>query len=177
MKCPRCNEEMPDDVLFCPNCGARVSDTLPPSSAGAPTFRINTRDEPRRITTELADDAQPSASSPYGLPQAPLTPQVVPQGRMPAAVMPDTVPTNTTAIVSLVFGILGWTFLPFIGAIVAIVAGHMARREINRAEGQVSGKGLATAGLVLGYLQVGLAVLGCLVFVIFVTVLGVSYPS
>ncbi|HEU5088439.1 MAG TPA: DUF4190 domain-containing protein, partial [Roseiflexaceae bacterium] len=93
------------------------------------------------------------------------------------AVMPDTVPTNTTAIVSLVFGILGWTFLPFIGAIVAIVAGHMARREMNRTEGQVSGKGLATAGLVLGYLEIGLAVLGCIVFVIFVTVLGVSYPS
>jgi hypothetical protein len=40
-------------------------------------------------------------------------------------------PTNTMAIVSLVSGILSWFMFPVIGALVAVVAGHMARNEIS----------------------------------------------
>jgi hypothetical protein len=62
-------------------------------------------------------------------------------------------------VVSLVFGILTWVFLPVIGPIVAVVAGHMARAEIRRSNGQVGGGGMALAGLVLGYLQIALLIL------------------
>ena len=43
--------------------------------------------------------------------------------------------TSALAITSLVSGILGWTLLPFIGTIVAIITGHMARAEIGGAFG------------------------------------------
>ena len=59
--------------------------------------------------------------------------------------------TSSLAIASLVSGILGWTLLPFLGALVAIITGHMARREIRAANGQLDGDGLAVAGLVLGW--------------------------
>ncbi len=59
--------------------------------------------------------------------------------------------TNTLAVVSLVTGIVSYLALPFIGAIVAIICGHLARKEI-RATGE-AGDGLALAGLVLGYLH------------------------
>lgn len=60
--------------------------------------------------------------------------------------------TSTTAIVSLVFGIVCWVVLPFIGAIVAVVCGHVARGEIRQAPpGSVEGDGMAIAGLILGY--------------------------
>jgi hypothetical protein len=62
--------------------------------------------------------------------------------------------TNSTAVLSLVFGIVAWTILPIIGAVVAVVTGHMARDQIREAGGSVGGWGLATAGLVLGYIQV-----------------------
>ncbi|MDQ2997088.1 MAG: DUF4190 domain-containing protein [Chloroflexota bacterium] len=68
-------------------------------------------------------------------------------------------PNSTAAIVSLVFGILSWVVLPGIGPIVAVVAGHMARAEIRRSNGQVGGGGMAMAGLVLGYLQIALLAL------------------
>ena len=42
-----------------------------------------------------------------------------------------TPPTNTMAIVSLVSAILSWFIIPFLGAIVAVITGHMARREIR----------------------------------------------
>jgi hypothetical protein len=62
--------------------------------------------------------------------------------------------TSTPAILSLVFGIASWIALPFIGAIVAIVCGHIARGEIRRAApGAIEGDGLAIGGLILGYLH------------------------
>lgn len=68
--------------------------------------------------------------------------------------------TSTTAVLSLVFGIVGWIGLPLIGAIVAVICGHIARGEIRRAPpGAVEGEGLAVAGLILGYLQLLLAAL------------------
>ena len=67
--------------------------------------------------------------------------------------------TSSLAVVSLVFGILGWTLLPFLGSLVAVVCGHMARAEIGRAQGSLEGDGLAVAGLVMGYLVIGLSVL------------------
>ncbi|MGY6517342.1 MAG: DUF4190 domain-containing protein [Lysobacteraceae bacterium] len=76
--------------------------------------------------------------------------------------------TNTVAVVSLVFGILAWTLLPFIGSIVAVITGHMARAEIRRLPpGAEQGDGLALAGLVLGWVQLALIVLGFLAVVLF----------
>ena len=67
--------------------------------------------------------------------------------------------TLPLAVVSLVFGIATWTVLPVIGAIVAIVCGHLARAEIRRAPAAWEGQGMARAGLVLGYLQLALMAL------------------
>ena len=67
--------------------------------------------------------------------------------------------TSVSAIMSLIFGILSWTGLPFFGAVVAIVCGHVARGEIRRAPpGAIQGDGLALAGLILGYLHLVLFV-------------------
>lgn len=75
--------------------------------------------------------------------------------------------TNSLAVVSLVSGILGWTFLPFLGSVVAIICGHMARGEIRRNPQTQEGDGMAVAGLVLGYLVIGLSVLAILVVILF----------
>lgn len=69
-------------------------------------------------------------------------------------------PTSGTAIASLVLGVLAWVFLPFIGAVIAVILGHLARSEIRRApRGAIEGDGLAIAGLVLGYAQLALCLL------------------
>jgi hypothetical protein len=75
--------------------------------------------------------------------------------------------TSTLAIVSLVFGLLAWCVLPLVGAIVAIICGHMARAEISRAsvDAPLEGDGPAIAGLVLGYVQLASGVLLVLAFV------------
>jgi hypothetical protein len=90
-------------------------------------------------------------------------------------------PQNSTmAIVSLVTGILGWTFMPVLGSIVAVVTGHMAKREIRESAGQLEGDGFATAGLILGYssLAVGfLAICVILIAILFFAVAAVETSS
>lgn len=72
-------------------------------------------------------------------------------------------PSSTMALLSLIAGILGLTLLPIIGSIAAVILGYLARNEIRDAGGTLGGDGLATAGLVLGWIGVGLAVIGCCV--------------
>jgi hypothetical protein len=67
------------------------------------------------------------------------------------------------AIISLIGGIAGWTILPFIGALAGIIFGHIAKGEIKKSGGMITGNGLATAGLILGYLSIALGL--CLVCV------------
>ncbi len=69
--------------------------------------------------------------------------------------------TNTLATVALVFGIGAYLVCPVVGAIVAVICGHVARRQIQRS-GE-SGKGIATAGLILGYVQLVVIIGGFLV--------------
>ena len=67
--------------------------------------------------------------------------------------------TSTLAILSLVSGVLGWSLLPFLGSIGAVILGHLARSEIRREPDRLEGDGLAVAGLVLGYLSIAIGIL------------------
>jgi hypothetical protein len=94
-----------------------------------------------------------------------------PQGQNAQYLAP--LPTSTLAIVSLVAGILGFTALPMLGTIVALVTGYMARGETRATPPRAGGDGLATAGIVMGYIQLGLTVIGLCCFVLyFVFMLG-----
>lgn len=84
----------------------------------------------------------------------------------PSLPLSPTPPTNSLAVVSLVTGILAWILLPFIAAIVAIITGHMAKNEIKKSAGGFTSDGLATAGLVLGYVQLGLSLCICLLVIV-----------
>ena len=75
--------------------------------------------------------------------------------------------TSTAATLSLVFGILSWFALPFVGAVVAVICGHMGRAEIARSNGTLDGDGLAVGGLILGYVHLAIAVLLLLAIFLF----------
>jgi hypothetical protein len=60
-------------------------------------------------------------------------------------------PTNSLAVVSLITGIVSWFLCPLLGGIVAVISGHVAHSQLKRSgEG---GAGMATAGMVLGYIH------------------------
>lgn len=88
-------------------------------------------------------------------------------------------PTSPLAVVSLVAALLGFTFVPLVGGIVAVVTGYLARNETRSIPPRASGDGMATAGIVMGVIQIGLLVVGiCCAVVAFVLMAGwsVTYP-
>lgn len=76
-------------------------------------------------------------------------------------------PSSTLAIVSLVAGILGFTLFPFIASIVAIWAGYAARKETRSLPPRASGDGMATAGIVMGWIQIALTVVSLCCFALY----------
>ncbi|MEO7319035.1 MAG: DUF4190 domain-containing protein, partial [Chthoniobacteraceae bacterium] len=76
-----------------------------------------------------------------------------PLQRIPGSNAP---PTSGLAIGSLVCGILSFTFLPILASIPAIICGHMASSEIKRSAGAIGGKGVAMAGLIMGYITIAI---------------------
>jgi len=91
---------------------------------------------------------------------------ISPASQPPAQAIMRPTPTSGLATASLIFGILGLTLLPTLGSIVAVILGYMAKSEIDNSAGQLEGSSLATAGLVLGYIGLGLALLGLVVGVL-----------
>jgi len=66
---------------------------------------------------------------------------------------PTPSPTSGKAIASLILGILP---LSVFSSIPAVVLGHLALSEIKKSAGRLQGRGMAIAGLVLGYLGIAL---------------------
>jgi hypothetical protein len=75
-------------------------------------------------------------------------------------------PNSVWAIVSLIAGILAWLGIFGLGGLAAVITGHIAKNEIKNSAGSLSGDGLATAGLVLGYLNLALALVGICFFIL-----------
>ena len=79
----------------------------------------------------------------------------------PPPAVPQTVPrTPTVAIWSLVLAILSFFCGWLLTAIPAVICGHVARSKIGKSGGALRGKGIATAGLILGYMALVLGVMG-----------------
>jgi uncharacterized membrane protein len=87
--------------------------------------------------------------------------------RVPAGAPASAGETSGKAIASLVLGIGGFVIFPVVLSILAIVFGRSARREIAERPG-LGGAGLATAGIVLGWIGVALTVIAVLFVVLLV---------
>lgn len=100
------------------------------------------------------------------------------QPSLPPEVSENMLPSSTLAVVSLISALLGFTFVPVIGGIVALITGYMARNETRSIPPKASGDGMATAGIIMGWVQLGLLVVGiCCAIVYFVFIVGLVASS
>src|SRR5262245_56214119 len=104
MNCTTCDAPLEPGAIFCANCGARVTS---PSSAAKPT-----------IALPSAEPSSPAPPAPYPQSAGSPSPYAPPAPISYSPAQPAAAPTSTTAVVSLVFGILSWVGLVLIGAIV-----------------------------------------------------------
>lgn len=112
--------------------------------------------QPSRGPSETTyPEGPPTASAMSAYSQPPRRgPEVsaYPEGRPPWRPLT----TSGLAVASLVLGIV-WAF--WIGSILAVIFGHIALGQIKRSQGSMTGRGMAIAGVVLGWVGVGLLVL------------------
>lgn len=95
-----------------------------------------------------------SDQTPPPPPPAPSGPPQQPQYGAPAPATGGG--TNGLAVASLILGIL---WLCWLGSLLAVIFGHVALGQIKKSGETQGGKGLAIAGLVLGYLGIATLVL------------------
>ncbi|MEA3377894.1 MAG: DUF4190 domain-containing protein [Chloroflexota bacterium] len=89
---------------------------------------------------------------------------------------PAQLQTSALAVVSLVASILGLTAVPTVGSAIGLVLGYVARTEIRRSA-LLTGEGLATAGIVLGWIGIALTLIA-MALVLLVVVFGfVAIPG
>lgn len=94
----------------------------------------------------------------------------------PAVVVPteaETKPTNTMALVGFILSLAG--FVTGITAIPGIVLGHIGLHQIKRT-GE-AGHGLGVAALIIGYIQVGLAILAFIAFIVIFVLFGYAWMN
>ncbi|MGQ9536711.1 MAG: DUF4190 domain-containing protein [Actinomycetota bacterium] len=89
---------------------------------------------------------------------------------------PATLKNNGKAIASLVLGIVGLFFCPFICSLLAIVLGYSARKEIAASAGLEGGEGLATAGLVMGCIGLVIGVILAIIVAALSVSSAVAFP-
>ena len=78
--------------------------------------------------------------------------------------------TEPMAIVSMILGIFSLVSCLFPMAIVAVILGHMSKSKI-RQDPSYTGDGMATTGLVMGYITIGLTLIIVIFYIIFFVVL------
>ena len=107
------------------------------------------------------------APPPYSQPQ-----YAPPQQNYGYAAPPMAPATSGWAIASLICAILQFSIL-------AIIFGYVGRNEIKNSGGRITGEGLALAGLIIGWIEIGLVVVVGAFFIIIslvaVSTSGTSY--
>jgi len=179
MTCPNCGAPVAENRRFCGKCGAALTTSPPagpPPSPIAPTGGAASPwgatssppppPPPARPSGPADPYAPPDLGAPpgwaappyqtasYPPPGAPPYPPPGPPGTWPGPAAPyGYAPphTNGLAITSLVLGLAGW-LLCGVGSVVAIVLGFVARDQIKRSWGRQTGSGMATAGIILGFI-------------------------
>jgi RNA polymerase subunit RPABC4/transcription elongation factor Spt4 len=142
MSCTRCGAAIAPGAKVCPACGWSV----PPERSGM----------------AVAVAPPPSAGGAMRGYEAPVSPLDAP------APVEQVVPTKTNAfaIVATVMGAL-WYF--WLGSILALIFGYIAKGQIDASQGEQKGRGWAIAGIVLGWIGIGTLTLSIIALIVIKT--------
>ena len=76
---------------------------------------------------------------------------------------PSAAPTSGLAIASMVLGIV-WVY--WIGSILALIFGYVALSQMKKSSTPIRGRGMAIAGVVLGWVEIGFLALTLVIAIV-----------
>lgn len=170
--CNQCGQGNPDDAAFCVQCGTSVDEgagAAPPVMEGAPP------------PPEGAAPPPPVMPPPPGMPGMPPPP---PQAFAPG--MPPPPPgyaplarrqTDGMAVAALIMGIGGFFICPLVFGVLAVIFGYMGRSNIQKSGGVLEGDSFCTAGIILGFIQIGITLFFIILWVIIAIIAATSNAS
>jgi len=129
-----------------PNLPDQPGAPVPPTPPPAPGYGAPTPPPPPAYGQPAPAYGEPAPA--YGQPA-------------PAYGQPPAAKTNTLAIISLIASIAGIVILWGIGSIAGVICGHISLSQIKKTGEQ--GRGMAIAGLIVGYAGIVLAIIGVIV--------------
>lgn len=172
--CEQCGQGNVEDAAFCVQCGGQikpgeagaegkppVGPAPPPAGKGTPPPQGETA-APEGAIPPPPIPPPPGTMPPPGVPPGQAYAQGPPPGMPPGyyPAVPHRVPPDGMAIASLVLGIAGFLICGpgLIAGVLAVIFGYVGRRHIAENNGALEGSSFCTAGIILGFIQIGLAV-------------------
>jgi hypothetical protein len=191
--CGQCGQGNAEDAGFCVQCGAPIKQGSEQPGATAPVMppeaQVPAMPPPPMAPPAPRQTPPPPSPPPMAGGQTPPPPGPPPmaQGAAPAAPgevpgMPPpgyppvrtVLPTDGMAVASFVAAIISWVFCPVIAAVLAIIFGFISRSNIKQSNGTLGGDGFALAGLVIGFINLGLVLLAVIIIIIIALAVGTT---
>lgn len=165
-RCPKCHLTFEEDWLsFCTQDGTTLIDDAVSESEPPPTIMAPVQPDASAWNTLSAE--LPPSSPEWRPPQ-----RAVPEWKPPPPPSYFQPQSKSLATASMILGIIsvtiGWLCFGPLFAIAAIILGAVALSQIKKTPERVGGKQMAWIGVVTG----SLAVLGIIIFYIFVLIAG-----
>lgn len=180
--CNQCGQGNPDDAAFCVQCGTSVDEgagAAPPVVEGA---------APPPVEGAAPPPMEGEAPPPPGMPPPPLGAPGMPPPPPPAFApgMPPPPPgyaplarrqTDGMAVAALIMGIGGFFICPLVFGVLAVIFGYMGRGNIQKSGGVLEGDSFCTAGIILGFIQIGITLFFIILWVIIAIIAASSSAS
>jgi Domain of unknown function (DUF4190)/zinc-ribbon domain len=198
--CEQCGQGNQDDAAFCIQCGTALPTVVSqgaPEGGGdiTPTEGTPATPPPEGVPIIPPPGAAVGPGTPPPPPGAAVPPPPPPPGvpapggqawvppgpgGIPPAYAP--IPRKTTdgmAIASLIMSIVGflfWCIMP-VTAVLAVVFGYIGKRRIEESKGTLEGDGFCTAGIIVGFIEIGLMVVFGIIWAIIAIYAATSNAS
>ena len=173
--CSQCGQGNTDDATFCIQCGSSLEPEGAPTTAAAPPAGVIPPTPPAGAGPPAPGVAPPGVVPPGVVPPGVVPPPQgvtgrpigtapgAPYGGVPARPIRQQQPTDGMAVASLVLSIFSFVSfffcLPVVPAVLGLIFGYMSLTKIEESRGAVGGSELARAGIIIGWINIGLTVL------------------